>query len=90
MASLMNGHPLHDWMRPRLQTLLREAESAGYSRVPAIAVIADIMMDASFNTAPLPSEPASAPVAMEPNPIEPDFDGPSVGNTDWIKPYGAP
>jgi hypothetical protein len=53
-------------------------------------VIADIMMDASFNTAPLPSEPASAPVAMEPNPIEPDFDGPSVGNTDWIKPYGAP
>jgi hypothetical protein len=86
----MSEQPLHDWLRPRLEKLIHEAESAGYGRVPTIAIIADLMMDSSFNEAPVTREPASPPVVIDPSPIGPDFTGPSVGQTDWIKPYGSP
>jgi len=85
----MSEQPLHDWLRPRLEKLIQEAESAGYGRVPTVAIIGDLIMDSSFNTAPLTQEPAPSRVVMDPSPIGPDFVGPSVGQTEWIKPFGS-
>ncbi len=50
--------PLHDWLRPRLEALLRAAAAAGFPRDAAVAVILDIASGAAFDTAPLPAEPA--------------------------------
>jgi hypothetical protein len=75
-------------MLPRLVRLLQEAEAAGFARAPCVAVIADIMMQPTFNTAPLPAEPDNpAPEAAVP-PNSKDYDAPSLGPTDWIKPTG--
>jgi hypothetical protein len=86
----MTDQPLHEWLRPKLLNLLHEAEKAGYDRSPIVAVMGDIMMDPTFNTAPLPPEPVTAPMQPVANPIELDFDAPSVGSTEWIKPVGWP
>jgi hypothetical protein len=45
----------HDWFRPRLAALLAEADSAGYGRDVAVAVVTDLVNGAEFNTAPLPN-----------------------------------
>lgn len=48
--------PIHDWLRPRLQTLVDEAESRGFDREAVVAVITDIITSPPFDTA-LPAEP---------------------------------
>lgn len=54
----MTRSPLHDWLRPRLQALLREATAAGFARDAAVAVVLDLASGPSFDTAPAPAEPA--------------------------------
>jgi hypothetical protein len=39
----MSQTPLHDWLGPRLQALLREAEAAGFQRDIAMAVLQDMV-----------------------------------------------
>jgi len=47
---------LHDWLRPRLETLLHEAEAAGFAPEAALAVLIDLATGDAFNTAPLADE----------------------------------
>jgi hypothetical protein len=49
--------PLHEWLRPRLDALLRDAMAAGFERDAAVAVIADLATAPPFDTAPPPAEP---------------------------------
>ncbi len=44
--------PLHDWMTPRLENLLAEAERAGFARDAAVAVAIDLIEGPLFNPAP--------------------------------------
>jgi hypothetical protein len=39
----MSPTPLHDWLTPRLEALLREAEAAGFARDVALAVLLDLI-----------------------------------------------
>ncbi len=43
--------PVHDWLRPRLQTLVDEAERNGFDREAVVAVITDIITAPPFDTA---------------------------------------
>jgi hypothetical protein len=44
--------PLHDWMTPRLEQLLAEAERAGFARDAAVAVVIDLIEGPAFNPGP--------------------------------------
>ena len=44
----MTDTPAHDWLRPRLEQLVAEAEAAGIERSVAIAVLTDIVTGDSF------------------------------------------
>ncbi len=48
--------PAHDWFRPKLVTLLAEAEQAGYARDVAEAVITDLMNGLLAAAVPPPEE----------------------------------
>jgi hypothetical protein len=50
------GIPAHDWFRPKLVTLLAEAEQAGYARDVAEAVITDLMNGPLAADVPPPEE----------------------------------
>jgi hypothetical protein len=39
----MSQTPGHDWMRPRLEALLAQAEQAGITREVAVAVLTDLI-----------------------------------------------
>jgi len=39
----MSQTPLHDWLWPRVETLLHEAETAGFARDAALAVLLDLI-----------------------------------------------
>ena len=43
--------PIHDWVLPRLLSLVREAEQAGFEREIVIAVITDLITTPPFNDA---------------------------------------
>jgi hypothetical protein len=45
----MSDTPAHDWLRPRLAELLRQAELAGIERSTAIAVLTDLITAPPFN-----------------------------------------
>ena len=45
----MTDTPAHDWLRPKLEQLLTEAETAGIERSIAIAVLTDIVTGVGFN-----------------------------------------
>ncbi len=45
----MSETPLHDWMMPRLESLLEEARKAGFERQTAVAVIIDLIESSRFN-----------------------------------------
>ena len=45
----MTDTPAHDWLRPRLQQLVAEAEAAGIERSIAVAVLTDIITGADFD-----------------------------------------
>ena len=49
----MSDTPAHDWLRPRLEQLLAEAEAAGIERSIATAVLTDLVTGAGFNPAHL-------------------------------------
>ena len=83
----MSDTPLHDFMLPHLERLVQDAEAAGFGRAPAVAVIMDIMMCPSFNTAPLPAEPVGEPAPAVP-PVTGEHAAPSLGPTEWIQPQG--
>jgi hypothetical protein len=52
----MNETPVHDWLRPRLAELVRQAEDAGFDRNTVIAVLSDLIDSPPFNQ----SEPVSS------------------------------
>ncbi len=45
----MTDTPAHDWLRPRLQQLVAEAEAAGIERSVAVAVLTDIITGDGFD-----------------------------------------
>ena len=45
----MTDTPVHDWLRPRLAELIRQAERAGFARDTVIAVITDLITAPPFN-----------------------------------------
>ena len=57
----MSETPLHDWLRPRLDQLFRDAAAAGFERDVVLVVINDLVSSVPLDTAPLPvDEPESA------------------------------
>jgi hypothetical protein len=51
----MTETPVHDWLRPRLAELVRQAEGAGFNRDAVIAVLSDLIDSPPFNqTEPVP------------------------------------
>jgi len=51
----MSDTPVHNWLRPRLADLVRQAERAGFDRQTAIAVLTDLITSPPFN-APSPAD----------------------------------
>jgi hypothetical protein len=49
----MTETPIHDWLRPRLAELVRQAERAGFDRDIVIAVLTDLITAPPFNRASL-------------------------------------
>ncbi len=45
----MTDTPAHDWLKPRLEQLLADAEAAGIERSIAVAVLTDIVTGTGFN-----------------------------------------
>lgn len=45
----MSDTPVHDWLRPRLAELVRQAERAGFASDTVIAVITDLITEQPFN-----------------------------------------
>jgi hypothetical protein len=43
--------PMHDWLLPRLLSLVRDAEQAGFDRAAVVAVITDLITTPPFNDA---------------------------------------
>jgi hypothetical protein len=41
--------PIHGWLLPRLLSLVREAEHAGFDRATVVAVITDLITTPPFN-----------------------------------------
>jgi hypothetical protein len=41
--------PVHGWLLPRLLSLVREAEQAGFDRATVVAVITDLITTPPFN-----------------------------------------
>jgi hypothetical protein len=41
--------PIHSWLLPRLLSLVREAEQAGFERATVVAVITDLITTQPFN-----------------------------------------
>jgi len=52
----MSETPVHDWLRPRLADLVRQAERAGFDRQTVIAIITDMITAPPFNDAPPPQD----------------------------------
>ncbi len=46
----MSGTPLHDWLKPRLEALLREAEVSGFQREVVVAVLIDLVTSPPFDS----------------------------------------
>ena len=45
----MSDTPVHNWLRPRLADLVRQAERAGFDRQTVIAVLTDLITSPPFN-----------------------------------------
>ena len=52
----MTDPPAQDWLRPRLERLLADAEAAGIERSIAVAVLTDIVTGEGFNPGHLASD----------------------------------
>jgi hypothetical protein len=51
--------PLHNWLSPRLASLVRDAEQAGFARAAVVAVIIDMITSAPYDEATPDPEPAA-------------------------------
>jgi hypothetical protein len=45
----MSGAPLHDWLKPRMEALLRDAQAAGFERDVVVAVLIDLVTSPPFD-----------------------------------------
>ena len=45
----MSDEPIHDWLRPRLRTLVNDAERDGVDQQTVIAVLIDQITGPGFN-----------------------------------------
>lgn len=52
----MTDTPAHDWLLPRLQQMLIEAERAGIDRSVAVSVLTDLITGTGFNPTHLSSD----------------------------------
>ena len=48
----MSETPIHDWLLPRLASLLDEAVAAGLDRAVVVAVMIDLITQPPFNDMP--------------------------------------
>ena len=48
--------PMHDWLSPRLLSLVRDAEQAGFDRAAVVAVITDLITMPPFNDMGVPPD----------------------------------
>jgi hypothetical protein len=48
--------PIRDWLLPRLVSLVRDAEQAGFDRAAIVAVITDLITIPPFNDMDMPAE----------------------------------
>jgi hypothetical protein len=48
--------PMHNWLLPRLVSLVRDAEQAGFDRAAIVAVITDLITMPPFNDMDLPPD----------------------------------
>ena len=48
--------PMHDWLSPRLLSLVRDAEQAGFDRAAVVAVITDLITMPAFNDTVVPQD----------------------------------
>jgi hypothetical protein len=53
---LNEATPIHEWVMPRLVSLLRDAENAGIDRATVVAVITDLITSPPFNDTPPATE----------------------------------
>lgn len=57
----MAGSELHEFLRPRLQGVMAEAEAKGFDHELVVAVMIDVVTGSAVNDAPLPDEPPVPP-----------------------------
>ena len=57
----MPDTPVHDWLRPRLTQLVRQAELSGFDRDTVVAVLTDLITAPPFNCTQPAGPPASEP-----------------------------
>jgi hypothetical protein len=50
----MSETPVHDWLRPRLADLVRQAEQMGFERATVVAVITDLITSPPFDDSDSP------------------------------------
>ncbi len=63
--------PAHDFLLPRLEALLGEAQAQGIARDVAVAVLTDLVTGADFNTAlPDPDADSEPPPAKQAPPAD--------------------
>ncbi len=48
--------PMHDWLLPRLVSLVRDAEQAGFDPAAVVAVITDLITMPPFNDTGTPPD----------------------------------
>ena len=57
----MPDTPVHDWLRPRLAQLVRQAELYSFDRDTVVAVLTDLITAPPYNCAQPADPPASEP-----------------------------
>ena len=56
-GATVTGAPIHGWLRPRLRTLVNDADQAGFDRRAVTAVRIDPITGPGFNDPPPYQEP---------------------------------
>jgi hypothetical protein len=54
----MSATPVHDWLRPRLAELIRQAELAGFAREVVVQVLDDLITSPPIDEIPAQDTPA--------------------------------
>jgi hypothetical protein len=53
---MVEATPMHDWLLPRLVSLVRDAEQSGFDRAAIVAVITDLIEMPPFNDIGVPPD----------------------------------